>query len=366
MTIQRRRNILRLGFISAVMTACAMGAARAETAPQHGEAVNEYLASTAPDARLAMLAREAAREGRVVLYAAIGIDRAKIFLDMFNAKYPNVKVDFVRLTVNELAQRVMAESRTGRVGSDVIMTTPDWFGVIGPAIGSYRPTTWSSYDPRFLYQGQSPKWAALDYEILPEAIAWRTDRVKSAEAPKTLDDLADPKWSGRLGTVTNLERVVDAFTGIYGEKEAIAKIEALAKNKNRLYPTIGGLSSALASGEVDVAWGVGAYRAAALKASGAPVDYVIPSPTLAISIAMGVTRNAPHPYAAALMTEFLSDATTLEKSDAAESGRTFGNLKGKYQAPVTGFHNLVMIKAIAPDKLRDYNRMVERLFIRAQ
>ena len=62
---------------------------------------------------------------------------------------------------------------------------------------------------------------------LIEVIAWRTDRVPSAQAPKTLDGLMDPKWKGRAGTVRVREPFIDAMTKIYGEKAAMEKIDLL-------------------------------------------------------------------------------------------------------------------------------------------
>src|SRR6188472_3760866 len=98
-------------------------AAIAQTAPQDEAAAMKFLAGLPTDQRLAVLEREAKREGEFTIYGALGIDRAQILGKMFNERYPDVKVNFVRLTEAELADKVLLESRTGRVNSDLALST---------------------------------------------------------------------------------------------------------------------------------------------------------------------------------------------------------------------------------------------------
>ena len=129
----------------------------------------------------------------------------------------------------------------------------------------------------------------MSYEVLPSAIAWRTDRIPSAEAPKTLDAVADQKWKGRTGTTTQLESMLQGLILAYGEAEANDKLEKLATLSNRTYTSIAALSDALAQGEIDIAWNMGAHRPSQLKAKGAPVDFVLQDPTFG----QGITSRRP-------------------------------------------------------------------------
>jgi iron(III) transport system substrate-binding protein len=353
--------------VIAAILAMANGAgSRAQTPPLEGDAVWTYLAGLNKDDRMAVLKREAAREGVVVLYGVLGIDRAQIFINLFRQSYPEVKIDFVRLTSGEAAQRVMTEQRAGRVNSDIIMSSQDWLDIIQPALAPYEPTSWSDFDPRFRHGGTAAGWTAMDYEILAEAIAWRTDRITRDEAPKSLDEVAQPKWKGRTGTVISRENLVDSLIILYGESVAMDKVRALGALENRNYPSIAALNAALAAGEIDVAWGIGGYRAAGLKASGAPVDYVIQDPALAISVTISASRGAKHPYAASLLMEFLTDASVLEALDKAEPGRLFGNLKGHYTDSVAQYPQLLVFRPIPEARFRELNRIVERNFLRRQ
>ena len=339
--------------------------ARAQEPPKEADKAWEYLAALPKDRRLAVLEREAKREGGLVVYGALGIDRARLFLGPFEEKYPGVKAEFVRLTEPELADKVLLEHRTGRMNADVALAGSNWHGLLAEALGPYQPTTWDDFDPRFRESAGSPGgWVAMTYELLPHAIAWRTDRVKREEAPKTLDQVAEPKWKGRVGTTTHLETFMDSVIAAYGEKVAMEKVQRLAALDNRLYRSIAALSEALSTGEVDLVWAIGAYRAHQLKTKGAPVDFVFQDPLTAIAFTISTMRGARHPYAAALLMEYLTDARTLERMDKLEGGRAFGNRKGTYANPLSQFPKILISRAIPPDRFKELNRTAQQLFIR--
>jgi ABC-type Fe3+ transport system substrate-binding protein len=197
-----------------------------------------------------------------------------------------------------------------------------------------------------------------------ETIAWRTDKVPANEAPKTLDEMADPKWKGRAGTTTNLERFIDAMIQLYGEPEAMKKIRALAALNNRMFRSYAAASDALAAGEIDITWEFLSHRPVRLKADGAPVDFVYQTPAFGLPNTISVLKEAKRPYAAALFLEFASQPQVLEAMDKAEGGRVFGNQKGRYSVDISKLSGLAMYRPIPENEFKKYNRMVEDLFIR--
>jgi len=357
-----RRAVLALS--AGAIGAGYSGASIAQTAPREGAEVWAYLAKLPPAERLAVLKREAAREGQVVIYSAIGLDRAKVWLDPFNAENPGVKVEYLRMTTNELAQKTLTEARANRTNMDVFMSSSDWLDLVREALAPYEPTAWADLDARFRHGGMSQGWAAIDFDSLVEVIAWRTDRLSSADAPKTLDQLADPKWKGRAGTVRVREPFVDAMYKIYGEGPATEKIDRLAALESRVYPSIAALSEGLGAGEIDIAWGISGARAARLKQTGQPVDFVLQVPAMSLNETMAVGRLAKNPYAAALVMEYVSDVKTMEASDKVEPGRVFGHTKGNFTLKLT--QDLFVYPAIPQERYRELNRLVERKFIRAR
>ena len=336
----------------------------AQVAPADGPAAMQFLASLPQDQRLAVLEREAKREGGFTIYGALGIDRAQILNKMFNERYPDVKVNFVRLTEAELADKVLLENRTGRVNSDLALSTVAWMGLLAPALAPYETTTWNDFDPRFRLGSLKDGWTAIVYESLPTTIAWRTDRVKRDEAPKTLQEVADPKWAGRIGTTSHLENMMNGLIGALGEPQAMALLKKLSANRPRLYSSTAALSQGLAAGEYDVAFDFSAHRPTLLKKQGAPVDFVFQDPLFATGITFSVVKGAKNPYGAALYMDYLTQARQQELLDKAEGGRLFGNTKGTYDNKLSDYPHLRAYTPISPERFKELNRIAEDLFIR--
>ena len=356
----------RVGLVGLAFAILASMGAAAQTAPTSGDDVWKYLAGVGKDKRAAVLEQQARREGHITVYGGMAVDRGQIMVQLFHDAYPDIAVDYVRLATNEVPQRLTLEYRAGRNNADLVIDGFDWMGLMNQALAPYQPMTWDQYDPRFRHGSLQEGWVAMDYDSLVEAIAWRTDRISAAEAPKSLDEVADPKWKGRTGTISSLEHDVDAFTMLYGQDQGMKKIEGLAALGNRIYPSIAGLAQALSTGEIDLAWGVSAQRAYQLKATGAPVDFIYSSPSFGSNESLAIAKGAPHPYAAALMLEVLTGVAAQESSDKLEPGRVHGNVGGHYGIALASLKDFIIAAPLPPDKYRELNRIVQRLFIRRQ
>ncbi|MBV6272363.1 extracellular solute-binding protein [Alcaligenaceae bacterium CGII-47] len=349
----------------ALFCVLAFSSVKAETPPPSGSPdVWSYLNKQAPDARLAIMKKEALREGSMTIYGALGIDRANVLIQSFSKQYPEIKVDFVRLREPELVQRVNTEAGAKQVHGDLAISNVAWLDLLKDSLGHYQPTSWENYKKNFVFGSDADGWTAVAYEVLPSTIAWRTDRVSQADAPRTLQEIIDPKWKGRVGTTSHLETLMDGLIDVMGEEKAMPFIDQLAALDNRLYPSIASLADALSQGEIDVAWNMGAHRAVKLKGEGAPVDFVMQDPLLGLGITVSVIDGAKNSYAAALFMEYLTRADTLEAVDKAEGGRIFGNSKGKYQIDLATLPSLTLFKAIPPEKFNELSQLVEAKFLR--
>lgn len=342
----------------------AVAPARAQDAPREGAAVWSFLAGLPKDKRLEVLAREARREGRFTIYAALGIDRGGILIKLFNEKYPDVKVDFVRLTEPEVVDKVLLEHRTGRVNSDLALSSVPWMELLPEGLAPYEPTSWEDFDPRFRLGGVKDGWTAIVYELLPQTIAWRSDRVKKEEAPRTLQEMADPKWKGRAGSTTHLENFMNGLIGGMGEPAAMELIRKLAALQPRLYRSTAALAEGLAAGEFDICWDFSAHRPVLLKQKGAPVDFVFQDPLFGVGITFSVVKGAKNPYAAALFMDHLTQAAPLESLDKAEGGRFFGHKRGNFANKLADNPKLALYGPIPAARFKQLNRVAEDLFVR--
>jgi iron(III) transport system substrate-binding protein len=176
--------------------------------------------------------------------------------------------------------------------------------------------------------------------------------------------MANPKWKGRVGTTSHLERFIDAMIQRYGEEAAMEKVKALAALDNRMYKSYAAVSDGLAAGEIDVTWEFLSHRPVRLIADGAPVDFVYQSPAFGLANTIAAVKTAAHPYAAALFMDFASQPETLEAMDKMEGGRVFGNKKGHYSVDTSKLADLSMYRPIPEADFKKYNRLVEELFVR--
>lgn len=348
--------------LATALCAFALQPAAAQSPPQDVDGALAYLATLPKEQRLAVLKKEAAREGELIIYSAIGLDRMSVWLNVFKKENPDIKVEYIRMTTNETAQKVLTEFRAQRTNADIVMSSSEWLGLLKVALAPYETTTWNDLDERFRHGSVKDGWTAIDFDSLVEVIAWRTDRISAAEAPKTLDDLMNPKWKGRVATVKVREPFVDAMIELYGEKVAMEKIDALAALDNRIYASISALSEGIGAGETDIAWGLSGARAASLKAKGRPVDFVVQKPPMTLNETMAVGKLSKHPYASALLMEFVTDLKTMEASDKIEPGRVFGYKKGNFTIPLAS--DIFVYRELPDAKYRELNRIVERKFIR--
>ena len=341
-------------------------AALAQTAPRDARQAWAYLNGLAPADRKPVLEREARREGSLVMYGVTGLDRAQFWIGEFNKRYPDIKVDFVRLQASELYDKVAAEKRTGQLRADLVITGITYLDLLKDigAFAPYETSNWADFEPTFRMGGYGQGWTAVVYEIFPHAIAWRTDRVADADAPRTLAQLGDAKWRGRMGTTTHLEDLLNAVFTRMGEDKGTALAKSLAEQRNRLYRSHAALSDALAAGEVDIAWDLIAARPIELAGKGAPVGYVLTDPPMAEGNTISIGRDTARPYAAALFLDVMLSPEVLESSDRWSPGRIFGNRKGRFSIPRERYNGLYIFPALSPQRYKQLNRLAEDLFVR--
>jgi iron(III) transport system substrate-binding protein len=334
-------------------------------APTAAADVWPYLAKLSGDQRQATLEREANREGSLTIYGATGIDRAQFLIKDFNNRYPNIECSFVRLTQDDVVTRTVAEQRTGKTASDLVISTVTYAELVKDTFAPYQHRSWADWDKRFLFGSYEEGWTSVVLELLPTTIAWRTDRgISDADAPKNLADVQDPKWKGRTACTSQLEEFIDAMTKKYGEEDGMRQVANLAALNNQIVASNASLAETLGSGQVDMTWNFVAHRAYFLQRRGAPIKWAFMEPQFAQGVGLSVSKAAPKPYAAALFMDHLLEADTLERLDKLEPGRIFGNLKGKYDLSLESFPDLTIYQPIPAARFKKLNRYVEENFKR--
>lgn len=131
----------------------------------------------------------------LTVYSPHGSELLTHYEQAFEQANPAVDVEWIDMGSQQVLERLRGEKANPQ--ADV------WFGAPGESfdraareglLESYRPT-WAasvSADAR----GTDDAWYGT--YLTPEVIAYNTDAVAAADAPRDWDDVLDPKWRGRI------------------------------------------------------------------------------------------------------------------------------------------------------------------------
>src|SRR5262245_51751280 len=227
----------------------------------------------------------------------------------FQKTYPGIKMNLVDEQDSTLAVRAQAEATAGKVVGDVWASPTESLDALvqGHLVDKLNPPEAAPFPAN----DKTDYW--VGNEIQPIGLCWNTQKVASADAPGTWEDLADPKYKKySIGIdpdawITMLAYAQGKFGGDKDKAEAAFK--AIAQT-NKVVPGTGGraLVNSLASGEIDIDMSCEVHIYAQLKGQGAPLavsnDVSVPEP-----VGIAVLKDDPHPAAAMLVARWLlSDA----------------------------------------------------------
>ena len=252
--------------------------------------------------RLQKLVEGAKQEGQLSLYTSAQSTDLGPVVEAFEKKY-GITASVWRAGSEAVLNRAIQESRAGRFTVDIVETN-------GPELESMHreqllQLVKSPYHADLIAPAIRPhgEWVGTRLNVFVQA--YNTKLVKKEELPKTWEDLANPRWKGRLGIE---QEDSDWLAGIYGEigeerAQAVFK-EIVAANGMSVRKGHTLLTQLVVSGEVPLALTVYNYKAEQLRAEGAPIDWFTIGNAIARPNGVGVSRTAPHPHAAVLFYEF--------------------------------------------------------------
>ena len=304
------------------------------------------------------LVEAAKKEGEVMFYGAITVNSSKAIGDAFEKKY-GIELQHWRGDATELINRALAEARAGKpafdvtLGNEVVMTTLDQKKLFAV----FDPPAAKGYPKQFL----DPDKRMTPWRVLPYGLNYNHQILKAEEAPKTWEDLLAPKWKGKFGManpgihVTTLQFVIN-LDKLLGAKW-LNIVEGWAKQEPRLGRSLADTIQPLTSGEVPVAIG---YIKDKFQYPG-PIEYVRMNKYLASLSFAAINRQAPHPNAARLFTDFFL---------GAESQRIFGGF-GEYVFHPEADHKfkkdvkddqIVVMRLPSNEELESWSRKFREMF----
>jgi iron(III) transport system substrate-binding protein len=335
------------GTLNVVLTFAAL----AWCAPTFGQSLAQLALYDGLD-RTQQLIAGARKEGSLFLYTTTPLEYVSLLTDDFEKRY-GVKVNVWRARSEVLLQKVLAEARGGTHIVDVIQ--------------SISPPMEALHREHLLQEVRSPVAKDLVTDAVPAHGEWvatlryvfvqayNTSKVKKEELPKTYDDLLDPKWQGRLAIEASDHEWFYSVVQDMGEERGLKFFcELVAKNGLSTRAGHPLLTNLVTSGEIPLALTVYNYSPDRAKEKGAPIDWFVIEPAVAITDGVGVARKAPHPHAALLFYDYM--ISVEGQKILAKIGYVPTNKK--VESPLKG----VRIKNLAAAPLLDGQQKSNSLF----
>ena len=306
-----------------------------------------------PDIKTGADIAKAEQEGEVVYYSHDGESGASAVVEGFTRDFPKIKAKYVRAQTGALFNKVLAERSAGRYDVDVIQ-----FSEIGTAVDFQKRGGYERYvSPQaeaYAPEHLSPTpgdyfWVGVTFA----GIAYNTDRVPEADAPKTWKDLLDPRWRNAMSTkqATSGMQFMEWYMlrQLYGDDYW----KEFARQRPRGFDARAQLFDRLAKGE-DKVCALAEFAGYALyKEKKAPIAFVAPADGLPATPALaGVVNKAPHPEAARLFIDWLMSPRGQEIQQQ-NPYLIYGSVR-RDAPPMRGGIRLSDFRLLAPTDMTEY------------
>jgi iron(III) transport system substrate-binding protein len=265
------------------------------------------VASSAAPASLAgpraALYNSARGEGQVVWYSPEAEDKVAPVIQAFEKAYPGVKVAHTQKTAQQQLPDIEIQQAAHHVTVDVGQAAET---NVSQAIAKkiFMPADWVSLG---VPANQVLEGGLLKVGATPLAWVYNTQKVPAADAPKSWDELLDPRWAakmdldGRGGFMATFL----ASPELGGAAKGLEFARKLLAQKPLFEASSPPLEAKVIAGEVSLGLDVVSSTLAAQQKK-APVDIAPVSPLNAALAFSFVLDGAPHPAAGKLLAAWLA------------------------------------------------------------
>ncbi len=252
--------------------------------------------------KLVSMAQE---EGEFNLYTSMTSDVAEAVTEAFSDEF-DVDVNLYRAGSETVLQRILQEQKARFYGNDAVETNAtEMFAFSQEGLLAEVKSERRELVPE---AGRFEGWTATRFNLFVPS--WNTDLVKKGEEPKSWEDLADPKWDGKL----SMEIAdYDWYLTLYGywkkqgkSTDEIDKLFAGMADGAKIVKGHTVQGELMSAGQFAVTASNYSYLVERVKADGAPVEYKpFVEPVIARPNGIGLMKNAQHPAAALLFADWL-------------------------------------------------------------
>lgn len=255
-----------------------------------------------PD-REKLLIEGAKREGQFSLYTSH--TWFKTFIAEFEKKYPFIKATQWRNDSKNIIRKVTEEAKAGRPLVDVVETTADGLGVLRRE-GLFQE--YFSPQARFFPNDLKPRgkngFFSLPNRETYNSLGFNTQSIPLAIAPRTLRDLIDPRFKGKMAitSTTTGARWIGNLIESQG-REFLDKLADQDISVQDMAPAA--LINLVVSGEIPLSPTIFDANVTLAKQKGAPVEWRPLEPVVTTVGSAALMAKAANPHAALLFVDYL-------------------------------------------------------------
>jgi len=271
----------------------------------------------AQDAKLVEAAKK--ESGKIVAYGSMESNTAEPIIDAFTKK-TGLHVEYWRASATKAMDRALTELRAGKHLFDVMVNNSGATTVLHKEgiFAKYNSPAAASFAKDVIDAD-----LGVSYRHTPIGIFYNKGMIKPADAPKSLEDLLNPKYRGKFVMpdptqhTTTLQWVASLYK-IMGKEKAEKFIRDLGAAKPLLVESFAPSSERVATGETPIALSLIRY-VVTYGEKGAPVDYVRLGKFLSTGQYLNLSHKAPHPNGGkALIDFFLGEESARILAKAGE------------------------------------------------
>ncbi len=263
---------------------------------------------------------DAKKEGKVVIYGSLETGTMNIIRKAFKEK-SGVDIEYWWSSSTKVTDRIATEFRAGKQLFDVTLNHRPLLKIMKKEgiIGTYESPAFKFFPPEVIDREVGPAYRNVIIGIL-----YNEAYIKPDQAPKSYEDLLDPKWKGKFvmadpTTNTTTTQWLASFHKIMGKEKADRYIRGLGAQKPVLVDSITPASQKILSGEVPIGFTFTKYIVIYGK-EGAKLDYVRVDKMLGDGQYFGISSKPPHPNAARLFIDyFLSEESMKILAEVGET-----------------------------------------------
>lgn len=319
------------------------------------------LLATPATAQDAKLIAEGRKEGRVVIYGSMETDIFEGIQKAFEKK-TGIKVDYWRAAGATVLERASSERKANKVAYDLVLNNAGPMEILltEGALAKYDSPLAKNFPAEFVHPQLGPS-----YRTSIVGIIYNKSILSADKAPKSLEDLLKPEFSGKLAFPDPSRGAVAvmwpmSLYKLMGKDRADKYLRDLAATKPVIVEGVLPAAERVTSGETPIAISYLKY-VINFGQKGAPLDYVRQEKMLGHNHAIALSIKAAHPNAAKAFLDYFYSDDSLKIM--AKSGE-FMTRKGIYP-PLPDAEKIQIVPMDEPDastmaeKRKEYRKIFQ-------